>query len=162
MASKKKNPLPFDKKGGIVALPRRMLTSSNYLSLSAYAKALLPLMQTHWRNDKPVDYGVKEAEEKIPCAYITARKVFYELQEKGFIEMIDESFFSSRTYSKTRTWRLTWLPFNYKEPTREWEKGINLLSPSDQKKYEALQAKKEKTNKKQDNSTGSHLYVVND
>lgn len=79
----------------------------------------------HWNNYKPVDYGVREALKKIPCAFGTARKAFKELQDRGFIELVDHSIFSSRVESKTRTWRLTWLPYDSKEPTNEWEKWTN-------------------------------------
>ncbi|HHF0608846.1 TPA: hypothetical protein ACPH4Z_002204 [Pseudomonas aeruginosa] len=50
-------------------------------------------------------------------------RAFSELNEAGFIVMIDESLFCSRTQSKTRTWRLTWLPcWNHRPPTNDWEK----------------------------------------
>ncbi|MAC34526.1 MAG: hypothetical protein CME38_13115 [Haliea sp.] len=79
-------------------------------------------MQSHWRPDVPVGYGVREAEEKIPCSRKIAMRVFYELIEAGFIKLVDESRFCSRVNSKTRTWRLTWLPWAYREPSNEWEK----------------------------------------
>lgn len=119
---KRKNKLPFDKAGGTLVVQRRLLTSEAYLSLSSYAKSLLHLMQVHWRPDKPIGYGIREAVRSIPCADKTASKAFKELQDAGFIVMVDESLFCSRTYSKTRTWRLTWLPWNMREPTNEWEK----------------------------------------
>ncbi len=122
MARRKKFSLPFDKWGGVIVLPRRMLNSQAFFDLSTPAKALLPFLQMHWCNDKPVDYGVREAMSRLKCSKATAIRVFRELQDKGFIEMVEESFFSSRTQSKTRTWRLTWLPYNSKPPTHEWEK----------------------------------------
>ena len=120
--AKRKNPLPFDKRGGVVAIQRRLLASAAYLGLSPYAKSLLHLMQVHWRPDHPIGYGVREAMRNIPCADKTAMKAFNELQDAGFIRMVEESLFCSRTQSKTRTWRLTWLPWNRCEPTNDWEK----------------------------------------
>lgn len=79
-------------------------------------------MQLHWRNDEPVDYGVREAQKKIPCGRKKAMETFDELQKRGFTIKVDESLFSSRTQSKTRSWQLTWLPFKGKTPTNEWEK----------------------------------------
>lgn len=117
------NRLPFDKKGGTVVMLRRLLTSQAYLGLSPYAKALIHLMQVHWSNDDPVGFGVREAEAKIPCSRKTAMRAFRELQERQFIVMVDESIFCSRTQSKTRTWRLTWLPYMSKCPAHEWENG---------------------------------------
>lgn len=113
--------LPFDKRGGVVAIQRSLLTSDAYLGLSPYAKTLMHLMHVHWSNDNPVGFGVREAEAKIPCCRRTAMRAFRELQNAGFIVMVDESLFCSRTQSKTRTWRLTWLPYMSKCPTLDWE-----------------------------------------
>lgn len=121
MAYGKKQSLPFDKGGGVVTMQRRLIESGAFLALSAQAKALLPLLQIHWRNDRPIAYGIREAAEKIPCDRKTAIRAFKELQQGGFIALVDESIFCSRTQSKSRTWRLTWLPFNDRKPTNDWE-----------------------------------------
>ena len=118
----KKGTLPFDRRGGLVAIQKRLLRSEAYLGLSAQAKVLLLLMQSHWRPDVPVGYGVREAQAKIPCSRKIAMRAFNELIEAGFIKLVDESLFCSRVNSKTRTWRLTWLPWAYREPSNEWEK----------------------------------------
>ena len=118
---KLKNSLPFDTRGGKVVVSRRLLNSEAYLGLSSHAKALMPLMQVHWRADRPIGYGVREAEQKIPCSRRIAMRAFKELQDKGFIVMMDESLFCSRVKSKTRTWRLTWMPWNYSAPSNDWE-----------------------------------------
>lgn len=122
MSRKKINgALPFDQRKGVISMCRFFLVSNNYQSLSPQAKALVGLLQLHWRNDKPVDYGVREAQQKIPCGRKKTMEAFHELQKRGLIIKVDESLFSSRTQSKTRSWRLTWLPFNSKKPTNEWE-----------------------------------------
>lgn len=120
--AKKKKSLPFDGRGGTVVIQRRLLESGAYLGLSAQAKALLHLLHVHWRNDRAVGFGVREAEQKIPCSRKLAMRAFAELQDAGFIVMVDESLFCSRVHSKTRTWRLTWLPWSYLAPTNQWEK----------------------------------------
>jgi len=120
--AKRKNSLPFDKRGGVVVIQRRLLESAAFLGLSAQAKALLHLLHVHWRPDRPVGFGVREAEDKIPCSRKLAMRAFADLQSAGFIVMVDESLFCSRTESKTRTWRLTWLPWNHQPPTNQWEK----------------------------------------
>lgn len=122
MAKRKKSALPFDSRGGTLVLLRRMIESPAWLSLTAQAKALLLLMQVHWRPDEPVAYGVREAMEKIPCAKGTAQRAFTELQQGGFIQVVDLSLFNSREQSRTRTWRLTWMPWQGREPSNEWEK----------------------------------------
>lgn len=120
--AKKKKGLPFDREGGTVVIQRRLLSSDAYLGLSAQAKVLIHLLHSHWRPDRAIGFGLREAGEKIPCSRKTAIRVFKELQEAGFIVMEDESLFCSRAQSKTRTWRLTWLPWNSQPPTNQWEK----------------------------------------
>lgn len=117
----KKNRLPFDKRGSRIVLRVQMLNSIAYSNLSVQAKVLILLLQSHWRNDRAVGYGIREAMKKIPCSKLIAMRAFNELEENGFIELIDESLFIDRTNCKSRTWRLTWMPYQHREPTNEWE-----------------------------------------
>ena len=128
MTRKKKYSLPFDTRGGVLVMPLRMITSPTYQTLTPQAKHLMVLLQVHWRNDKLVDYGIREAMDKIPCSDKTASKSFKLLQERCFITCVSESFFSSRTQSKARGWRLEWLPFNNKPPTNTWELLANEIN----------------------------------
>ena len=118
----KRTKLPFDTRGGRIVICRMLLDSNNYQTLSVYSRSLMTLLQVHWRNDKFVDYGVREAETRLGCSRKTAMKAFDQLQERGFVICTEQSLFSSRTQSKSRSWRLTWLPFNSDSPTNEWEK----------------------------------------
>ncbi|RLA39704.1 MAG: hypothetical protein DRR42_26805 [Gammaproteobacteria bacterium] len=101
------------------------MLSENYRTLYRYSQQLLLLLQVHWREDRPVAFGVREVERLLNCDRRTAMKAFDELQKRGFIVKIDESLFNSRTESRSRTWRLTWLPYDWKSPTEEWEKWTN-------------------------------------
>ncbi len=121
MSRRKNSKLPFDARGGVIAFPARMIRSDEYLSLSAHSKALILLLQTHWKN-ADVHYGLREAMEKIPCSKQTAKKAFDELMEKGFISCTGPAIFNSRTGSKARSWRLEWMPYYDKTPTKKWEK----------------------------------------
>ena len=121
MGNKLKVKLPFDKRLGVVVTSRYFLESDGYLSLSAQAKALISLMHVHWRNDKSVDYGIREAQQKIPCCNKTAIKTFNELEAKGFIRCVEQSMFSSRTQSKSRSWQLLWLPYKSNPPENDWD-----------------------------------------
>jgi hypothetical protein len=121
MARRKKHALPFDNRGGVVVLSLRMIKSPTYLSLRPQAKVLMILLQEHWRNEKYVDYGIREAPEKTPCDRRTVTKAFDQLQERGFITCMELAFFSGRTQSKSRIWRLEWLPFNDRPPANTWE-----------------------------------------
>jgi hypothetical protein len=114
-------PLPFDRKGGMLAINRRMLNSPAFMSLRAQQKVLIFLLHEQWRNDKPIAYSVREAAEKIPCKLNTACKAFAVLAERGFICCVELSQFNSRHGSRAREWRITWMPFNYDAPTNDWE-----------------------------------------
>lgn len=120
--AKSKEGLPFDKKGGRIVVQLRLLKSVAYINLSPQAKVLMLLLHVHWRNERPVGFGLREAQELIPCSRKLASRAFKELQSAGFIEMVDESVFCRRSQSKARTWRLTWLPFKSSAPTNDWEK----------------------------------------
>jgi hypothetical protein len=120
--AKKKQKLGFDQRGGVLAVSRAMRESFVYESMPPVAKVLMDLLQLQWRNDRPVAYGVREAAKKIGCKPDTAGKAFKILQERGFIACVNESLFNSKTGSKTREWRLTWMPFEYRDPTHDWKK----------------------------------------
>jgi hypothetical protein len=116
--------LPFDSKGGTVVIQRRLLASGTYLQLTPYAKALVHLLQRHWTPGGPIGFGIRQAEREIPCSNKIAMRAFKELENAGFIVRVDESLFCSRTGSKTRTWRLTWMPcWRNMPPTNDWEKA---------------------------------------
>ena len=123
MAMKNKGPkLKYDNRGGVMVASRAMRESYSYESMPPTAKVLMDLLQMQWRNDRPVAYGVREAGQKIGCKPETAGKAFKALQDRGFIVCETESLFNSRTGSKAREWRLTWMPFQNRNPTHDWEK----------------------------------------
>ena len=122
MAVGKRFKQPFDQHGRALVTSTYLIKSEPYLTLMPQAKVLMMLLQLHWRADKLVDYGIREAAEKIPCDPKTASKAFKQLEELGFIKCIEQSIFSSRTMSKSRTWRLEWLPFNDQPPRNTWDK----------------------------------------
>jgi hypothetical protein len=120
--SRKKSTLDFDHRGGRQTIQGVILMSEKWLKLSPQAKVLITLMQRHWDNYKEVAYGVREAQEKIPCAKSTAQKAFKQLEEAGFIKQMSEHvFYDKRSKRKARTWRLTWMPFESRAPTNDWE-----------------------------------------
>jgi len=124
--SKQKTKLPFDKNGGVVTINRRLLNSEAFLTMRPSENKLFLLLQAQWRPDRPVGYGVREAATKIGCAINTAAKAFDELQKRGFIICEKQSLFNSRNGSRTREWRLTWMPYTWsgyvQPPSNEWEK----------------------------------------
>ncbi len=122
MSKKSKSKLPFDGRGGVLAVSRAMRESKTYETMKPASKVLMDLLQMQWRNERLIGYGVREASKKIGCTLNTASKAFNELQERGFIICIDQSSFNSRNGSKAREWQLTWMPYENKPPTNNWEK----------------------------------------
>ena len=122
MARRKMQQLPYDKRGRRIVHRVEMLESVNYDTLTVHAKVLFQYMRMQWRNEKPVAYGIREAKKKLRCSTNTARNAFDQLQERGFIVLVEHSYFNSLTGSKPRTWRLTCMPFYAKFPTNDWEK----------------------------------------
>ncbi len=109
--SRKKPKLKFNTAGGVIVMPRRMLESDAYRDLSPQAKTLMVCLQLHWRLDKPISFGIRQASEKIPCALNTAVRAFKALESRGFIRCENQSQFNSRSGSKTREWIITWMPY---------------------------------------------------
>jgi hypothetical protein len=122
MAKNKTPKLDYDRRGGVMVVSRRMRESYAYETMPPTAKVLMDLLQMQWRNEKLVAYGVREAGIKIGCKPETAGKAFKVLEVRGFIVCETESLFNSKTGSKAREWRLTWMPFEYREATHDWEK----------------------------------------
>ena len=108
----------FKVSGGVIVQPLLMLDSSAYQNLSAKAVKLMCLMQSHWREDKAIDYGITQVTKSLKCSRSTASALFMELQDYGFIAIVDEADFYA---NKARSWRLTFRPFLNREPTHDWK-----------------------------------------
>jgi hypothetical protein len=108
----------FKVSGGVIVQPLLMLDSSAYQNLSAKAVKLMCLMQRHWREDKAIDYGITQVTKSLKCSRSTASALFMELQDYGFIAIVDEADFYA---NKARSWRLTFRPFLNREPTNDWK-----------------------------------------
>jgi len=123
--SNKKMKLSFPT-GAKIVIIKRLIESEVFLTMPPPANKLFLLLHSQWRPHKPVGYGVRQAAKKIGCAKNTAAKAFQELEKRGFIIREEESFFDSRNGSRSREWRLTWMPYtwhgNDKPASNEWEK----------------------------------------
>ena len=81
-----------------------MIDSLAYQQLSPKSVKLLSLMQRHWQQNKPIDYGISQATRALKCSRSTASALFNELVELGFIALVEEADFYA---NKARSWRLT-------------------------------------------------------
>ena len=108
----------FKVTGGVIVQPLLMLDSLAYQNLSAKSVKLLSLMQRHWREDKAIDYVITQVTRSLKCSRSTASALLTELQDYGFIVLVDEADFYA---NKARSWRLTFRPFLNKEPSNDWK-----------------------------------------
>ena len=108
----------FKEPGGVIVQPIAMLESLAYQYLSPKSVKLLSLMQRHWQQNKPIDYGISQTTRVLKCSRSTASALFNELVELGFIAVVVEADFYA---NKARSWRLTCRPFLNKEPTHDWK-----------------------------------------
>jgi len=117
MASKRKRQYKW--KGGVLGFPREVIRSKAYKDMSSNAKALMPHLQDVWKPHEPIiHYSNRRVVDILGVSAGTACKVFKELEDHGFIQMIEEGDWLN---GKAREWRLTWLTSNEKEPTNEWK-----------------------------------------
>ena len=108
----------FKVPGGVIVQPLMMIDSLAYEALNAKSVKLLSLMQRHWRENKAIDYGITQVTRSLKCSRSTASALLTELQDYGFIELVDEADFYA---NKARSWRLTFRPFLNREPTNDWK-----------------------------------------
>ena len=117
--STRKKRVTFKRKEGVVGIPRIMIRSKAYKCLSGKSAKLITVLQDVYNpNEYVVHYSTKRAEEAMQMSHPTVCKAFQELMDKGFIELIGLHDWMN---GKAREWRLTWLPFNGREPTDEWQ-----------------------------------------
>jgi hypothetical protein len=92
-------------------LPRYVLESAAWLSLSAQARALYVHLALRYngRNNGSLAFSVRDAAAECRLAKGTAARAFSELVERGFIELAQAGAFSFKTRHAAE-WRLTALP----------------------------------------------------
>jgi hypothetical protein len=109
----------YNHQGGFVAMPRIVLRSKAYNKLSCTARCLLLEFQNIHRphNNGYLSISVSNAEGLLGVSDKTARKYFKELEQFGFLDLIK---FHNYTNGKAREYRLTFQPFQGREPTNEF------------------------------------------
>lgn len=109
---------------GVIAIPREVVRSPAYRQLSLGARCAMVELQDVWRGGGPVHMSARRLAEALGySSHVAAANALKELLQVGFIEIFEESNFIS---GKARSYRLTWLPDNGREPTCEYKK----LAPS--------------------------------
>jgi hypothetical protein len=106
--------------GGVLGVPRRVLRSPAYRDLTLPARCLMLELQDVWRPSEPdVHYSTRRAASALNAGMGTASRSFHELVEHGFIQRVAASDWLN---GKARTYRLTWLSHDGREPTNDWMK----------------------------------------
>jgi predicted RNA binding protein YcfA (HicA-like mRNA interferase family) len=115
-------------------LPRLMLKSPAWLSLTAPARAIyVELECRHFgTNNGDIGLSVRDAATLCRIAKDTAAKAFQELQEKGFIRCRRKGSFHCKVQHASE-WELTAKPFDSGKPTNnfmQWQPGEKKISRS--------------------------------
>lgn len=107
-------------------LPHRVLISEAYRSLDLVARALLTemVMMENGKNNGSLWLSVADATDRLGQSDARpAIRGFDDLQDRGFIRMTKDAHFSVKASetSRSRCWRITWLAFDRKPPSNEWQ-----------------------------------------
>lgn len=97
---------------------RDWFESDAYRSLNCVQRSLLHELHALYlpsRND--VFLSTRRAAKRLHVNADTARKAFHVLENRGFIKLINGHLWQQR---KARTWRLTFMSYNNREPTDDW------------------------------------------
>ena len=117
----KKNYKYYKHEKGVIGLPRHVFNSEEYIYLSCGAKCLLNVLQSLYTPQRNGRLGLshrKAMEALNISSHSTIQNYFNELIERRFIELAYEGNFKKGI---AREWRLTYQPYNGKEPTNEWK-----------------------------------------
>lgn len=109
-----------------VSLRHRMLMSEAFRSLDLAARALLTelVMLENGKNNGSLWLSVQDATDRLGLADARpAMRAFDDLRDRGLIAMTKDAHFTVKAAetSRARCWRLTWLPFDGKPPTNNWQ-----------------------------------------
>lgn len=110
-------------------LPHRILISEAYRSLDLVARALLTelVMMENGSNNGSLWLSVADATDRLGQSDARpAMRGFDDLVDRGFIQMTKDAHFSIKAAetSRARCWRLTWLAFDRKPPSNNWQSYI--------------------------------------
>lgn len=119
----KKAPYKHKSKGGqrFVQLYLWVMTSPAWCSLSATARALYIELKRRYNgsNNGRITLSHREAAEALNLHRNTVGRYFRELQEAGFIEMMQGHFLGPSGVGETAKWLLTEMPGQDMKPARK-------------------------------------------
>lgn len=122
----------FKRSGSYVRRYEEMLKSPAYRDLSTAARCLLEEFQRIYRPNRNgrLSIGTRQAAKLLNVAPGTARGLFYDLSEHGFIQQSKPANWQE---GMAREWRLTFEPCSGRNPTddwRQWTPGNPLPAPA--------------------------------
>ena len=110
-------------------MPHSILVSEAYRSLDPVARALLIeiTMLENGRNNGSLWLSIRDATDRLGMADARpTMRSFEALQDRGLIKMTKDAHFTVKASdtSRARCWRLTWLPYDGKPPSNDWQKYV--------------------------------------
>ncbi len=109
----------YKQPGGVLGFPRQVLRSPAYRDLPLAARCLMLELQNVWQPSEPeVHFSVRRAAVTLGISMSTASRAFIQLIEHGFIRNVGASNWIE---GQARTYVLTWLPNNGREPSNDWQ-----------------------------------------
>jgi len=154
--------------GGVLGIPRQVLRSPSYRAMATSARCLMLELQDVWKPSEPVvHYSARRAAEALNASLTTASRSFHELAEHGFIKRVGAEDWMN---GKARTYELTWLSNNGKEPSNDWmqwteklEKGLHQSNGRGRKRFTGVTVGEkcgDSPTKNQQLKTDSHSITV--
>lgn len=115
-----------DKEGRFVRLPHAVLESEAYRSLDLTARSMLVeiVMLENGKNNGSLWLSIIDGKDRLGIADARpAMRAFDDLVDRGLLRMTKEAHFSikSAEASRARCWRITWLPWDGKRASNEWQ-----------------------------------------
>ena len=107
--------------GQVLIFPFEVFDHHKFQKLSGNAKSLMFLLQRYWRNDRPIQMGVRQVANFLHVSHPTVRKCFNELITAGFIEEMTGSYLNTFSGIKIpRAWKINWMAYEYLKPSCDW------------------------------------------
>ena len=116
MSRKKNNRI--QRSGPYFAIYQDMFNSDAFRSLNCKERCLLlELFAFYQPSREDVFLSTRDAAKRLKIHRDTACKAFKTLEDRGFIRLTQGALWQARL---TRTWRLTFMEYQGREPTDEW------------------------------------------
>lgn len=121
MSNSKRKQNAYQREGGFFKFDRQVYRSAAYSSLTPIQRAALMHLLLHYVPHRSEDIGMsnRRLALEIGINKDTAGKALRRLEEVGFIRLVKESHW---IYGKSRIYRLTFMNYQGRVPSDEWNR----------------------------------------